>query len=491
VADLNADGVPDLAVAADAGVNVLLGNGDGSFQNAPTYAVGSQPTSVAVGDFNGDGIPDLAVANEGPASTTVSVLLGNGDGTFQTAVSYATGTEPVSVVVGDFNGDGIPDLAVANYSSNDFSVLLGNGDGTFQAARNFNGGPHPVSVAVGDFNGDGIQDLAIADAGNASGGGVGVSVFLGNGDGSFQFAGAFDAGSSPSSLAVGDFNGDGLLDLAVANDSYFNGTVSVLLGNGDGSFAAARTFAAGSMPRSVAVGDFNGDGLLDLAVANYFGGTVSVLLGNGDGSFEPAHTYAAGFGADSVAVGDVNGDGIQDLAVAAGGNTVSVLLGNGDGSFQTTNVRYVVGSVPRSVAVGDFNGDGSPDLAVANQFSNDVSVLLNDGNWGGPARASSPDRPRREPGAALAVAASPAAVPGDLVAADLSARLSAVWPAPGEPATQRLAPAEAVPPPPVTIARHAADWVFAAPARAGEPAPWSDGLPAADPDGLAWTRYEP
>jgi hypothetical protein len=170
----------------------------------------------------------------------------------------------------------------------------------------------------------------------------------------------------------------------VANSGSNN--VSVLLGNGDGSFQDARSFAAGSGPRSVAAGDFNGDGLLDLAVAGDSG--VSVLLGNGDGSFQDARIFGAGYGPNSVAVGDFNGDGLLDLAVAVSGSGARVLLGNGDGTFQTTNFSYVTGSVPFSIAVGDFNGDGWPDLAAANNFSNDVSILLNDGAWTGPHRGS-------------------------------------------------------------------------------------------------------
>jgi hypothetical protein len=163
--------------------------------------------------------------------------------------------------------------------------------------------------------------------------------------------------------------------------------VSVLLGNGDGTFAAARSFAAGSRPSSVAVADVNGDGLLDLAVANnIFGsGTVSVLLGNGDGTFAAARSFAAGSRPYSVAVGDVNGDGLLDLAVAnyVSSGTVSVLLGNGDGTFRTTHISYVAGGSPSSVAVGDFNGDGWLDAVTANYGSNDVSILLNDGVWNG------------------------------------------------------------------------------------------------------------
>jgi hypothetical protein len=353
------------------------------------FDAGSIPTSVAVGDFNGDGVRDLAVANW---SNNVSVLLGNGDGTFQAPQNFATAGNPSSVAVGDFNGDGRPDLAVANSSSNNVSVLLGNGDGSFQAAQNFAAGSTPVSTAVGDFNGDGWPDLAVANQDSNN-----VSVLLGDGDGTFQAPRNFGAGIVPRSVAVGD----GWQDLAVANNGELvcvqwdpkhevcwwyeqrGSTVSVLLGNGDGSFQTARNFAVppGSYPASVAVGDFNGDGRPDLAVAN-FGffpdqGTVSVLLGNGDGSFQTARNFAVGIFPLSVAVGDFNGDGMQDLAVAnSNSNNASVLLGNGDGTFQGAQ-NFAVGSYPASVAVGDFNGDAWADLAVANSGSSTVSVLIN------------------------------------------------------------------------------------------------------------------
>jgi hypothetical protein len=170
---------------------------------------------VTVGDFNGDGMLDLAVAN--PGSNNVSVLLGHGDGTFQAARNFAVGTAPVSLAVGDFNGDGLPDLAVANQNSSNVSVLLGMGDGSFQAAVSFAAGRFPSSVAVGDFNGDGVPDLAVANAGSLQVGDGSVSVLLGNGDGTFQVAVNFAAGRDPRSLAVCDFNGDGVLDLAVTN----------------------------------------------------------------------------------------------------------------------------------------------------------------------------------------------------------------------------------------------------------------------------------
>jgi len=357
-----------------------------SFITRVDYAAGTNPASVAVGDFNRDGVPDVAVANYG--SNTVSVLLGNGDGTFQPALTLAADANPEFVAVSDFNRDGVPDLVVACSGSNSVSVFLGNGDGTFQPARNFaaNGGQ---SVAVGDFNGDGVQDLAVADYNlNNVPGSDTVSVLLGNGGGTFQPARTFaTAGMNPVTVAVGDFNGDGRPDLAVTNSANTSsgavpGNVSVLLGNGDGTFQPARTLNVGITPAFVAVRDFNGDGRQDLAVANFRSSTVSVLLGNGDGTFLAARNFAAGAGPLSFAVGDFNGDGVSDLAVAnfdfniQGPNTVSVLLGNPDGTFQAP-LSFGAGTNPDSVAVGDFNGDGLQDLAVANFNSNTVSVLIN------------------------------------------------------------------------------------------------------------------
>jgi len=337
----------------------------------PTRA---QPNYVTVGDFNADGELDLAVANAG--DNTVSILLGNGDGSFQTQTTYATGSTPVSVTTGDFNGDGKLDLAVPNYFDNAVSILLGNGDGTFQTQTTFATGANPVSVTTGDFNGDGKLDLAIANSNLNS-----VSILLGNGDGTFQTQTTYATGKTPGSVTTGDFNGDGKLDLAIANSA--SNSVSILLGNGDGTFQTQTTFATGTYPYSVTTGDFNGDGILDLAVANSNcfispcgGGSVSVLLGNGDGTFQTQTTYATGGRPQSVTTGDFNGDGKLDLAVAnVDDNTVSILLGNGDGTFQT-QTSYATGADPLSLTTGDLNGHGSLDLAVANYGANTVSILL-------------------------------------------------------------------------------------------------------------------
>jgi hypothetical protein len=404
VGDFNGDGHLDLVAAnrLSKNLSILLGNGDGTFQTHRDFAdsVGSGlPESVAVGDFNGDGERDLAVVRSGGGNDAVSVLLGNGDGTFQAPLTYAS-SGPVSVVTGDFSGDGVPDLALANLKDNTASVMLGNGDGTLQAARTF--GPGGASVAVGDFNGDGVPDVAVADQSNTVPPGS-VSVRLGNRDGTFQAGLTFAVGTtSPRSVAVADINGDGKLDLVVACEGDYPtinpGDISVLLGNGDGTFQPAQTFAAGITPVSVAVGDFNGDHVPDLVVANWADGTVSVLLGNGDGTFQAARGIATGSHPNSVAVSDFNGDGKLDFAVANLGDfscsadgqcqyvssNVLVLLGNGDGTFQAGST-LADGEGPLSVAVGDVNGDALPDLVVISEVNatgvtHTVAVLLGNGD---------------------------------------------------------------------------------------------------------------
>jgi hypothetical protein len=352
-----------------------------TFSNASgsPLTVGTNPQAIAVGDFNGDGKLDLAVANlnyigDHVTNGNVTVLLGNGDGTFTpTAASPATGPDPNSIAVGDFNRDGKLDLAVVNQGSNNVTILLGNGDGTFTpTAASPATGPDPNSIAVGDFNGDGKLDLAVVNQGSNN-----VTILLGNGDGSFTPAPSSPAiAYYPWSIVVGDFNGDGRLDLAVANSA--NNNVTILLGNGDGSFTPTPSSpATGPEPRSVAVGDFNGDGKLDLAVVNVGSNNVTILLGNGDGTFTPtASSPATGNLPVAIAAGDLNGDGHLDLAVANDQSTfLTILLGNGDGTF--TPASSPTAETPQlAVAVGDFNGDGRLDLATVNLSLNNVSVLL-------------------------------------------------------------------------------------------------------------------
>ncbi len=340
-----------------------------SFAPAAPFGVGSSPEVLAVGDFNGDGHQDLAVAN--PGSNNVSVLLGNGAGGFSASTNFGVGLTPKTVAVGDFNADGEQDLAVANFSSHNVSILLGNGTGGFNTHGNFSVVSTPGGVAVGDFNSDGKQDLAVANVSANN-----VSVLLGDGTGSFSASTNYGAGGFPGIVVVGDFNHDGKQDLAVCNNNSSN--VSVLLGNGSGGFGTATNFGVGASPETLALGDFNGDGIQDLATANFAvnSGTVSVLLGNGAGGFSAPANFVVGSGPITVAVGDFNGDGKQDLAVTnQNTNDVSVLLGNGAGGFgSATNFGASIN--PRGVVVGDFNGDGKQDLAATNLNSASVSVLL-------------------------------------------------------------------------------------------------------------------
>jgi len=373
--------------------------------------VGSGPLRVAVGDFNGDGHADLVtVSNHAPA--TASVLLGRGDGTFGAKTDYAAGASdsfPSSVAVGDFNRDGHPDLAVTEYFTpttgqnpyrRSVAVLLGRGDGTFAPPVEYPTGPGPTSVVVGDLNGDGNPDLVTSDLGSNS-----VSVLLGHGDGTFATNSDYPTGGGPFDLALGDLNRDGSLDVVTADA---DGNVAVLLGNPNGTLAPRTDYAAGlgkpniryARPNSVAVGDFNGDRNPDVATTTSgadSGGfqAISVLLGRGDGTLAPMTAYEADHyyeGPVNVAVGDFNGDGHPDLAVAdQGGATggASVLPGNGDGTF-APRTEYATNGYSKSVAVGDFNEDGRPDLALTKPGNNTVAVLLNTTPAGGPGGGGNP-----------------------------------------------------------------------------------------------------
>ena len=395
-----------------------------SFAPAVPYGSGGYgPNGVAVADLRGSGRLDMVVANwctdVNCTTSSVGVLLGNGDGTFQTAVAYHSGgLYADSVAVADVNGDGKPDIVVGNCgfpkitkcANGNVGVLLGNGDGTFQPAAHFGlGGLGAASVAVADLRGNGKLDVIVA-TGCAIVNCAGVGVLLGNGDGTFQPVVTYSSGGITAlSVAVAQLKSGGPLDLVVANwcpDSACTATstVGVLMGNGDGTFQTVVTYPSGGFnANSAVIGDVNGDGKLDLVVVNGSttgadAGNVGVLLGNGDGTFQPVALYPrdprGGYGAGSVALTDVNGDGKPDVVVsncstsaigcAHADGDVAVLLGKGDGTFPTAVSFGSGGTTPFAVAVGDVNGDGRPDIAAANCAGNqcgagagELGVLLN------------------------------------------------------------------------------------------------------------------
>jgi hypothetical protein len=331
-ADFNGDGNLDMVLTMVDQVMILLGNGNGLFTPGLPFSAGNVTavTSVAVGDFNGDGIPDLAItdyADTTPGSANfVWILLGYGDGQFSEPAAIPVNCAPVMVQVADFNRDGIADLVIVGtpVGTADVSVLLGNGNGTFRSsldAATANAEEGAIAVAVGDFNGDGIPDLAVLDSG--------LSILLGKGDGTFGPPESNGTGNTPIGVSAGDFNRDGITDLVVANN--VDGTVSILLGKGNGQFQTQTPYAVQSdqtyaYPSWVTVGDFNGDNIPDIAVANYEDGQASliaIMLGTGNGAFESPVAYPGGAGAGILVEGDFNNDGAIDLAAADGNGSTA------------------------------------------------------------------------------------------------------------------------------------------------------------------------
>ena len=343
-------------------------------------------------DFNGDGRLDLATGNL--RSGDISILLGRGDGTFQDQLTNPVGNGPQDAVTADLNDDGHTDIITTNYYSNDISVLLGNGDGTFQAARSFPAGEHPSALAVADFNGDGRLDVAVADSGD-NGNGQGLSILMGNGDGTFQAPIFYPEGAAPSLIVAGDWTGNGVIDLAVANAGSDN--VTVLLGNGRGGFQALPPIPLGDQagdPVAITAGDFTGNGVLDLAVVDQSTDGVSILEGNGQGGFVALPPISLGDDPlnlpNAIVAGDFTGNGILDLAVASvsldAPDNVSILLGKGNGKFalQPTTISLGTSFTPSSITTGNFFGGGPLDLAVADSTAHSVSLLQGDGQGGFP-----------------------------------------------------------------------------------------------------------
>ena len=382
-ADANGDGIPDLILNTDAGVSVLLGNGDGTFQ-APITSPGTVQFMSAA-DFNKDGRVDLAVTN---GYNTLSIMLGNGAGTFTVASTYTVGTGNF-IAIADYNRDGFPDVALPG------NVFLGNGDGTLRAPIAFPTVPGATVVAAADVNGDGIPDLLTAygdgDCGTSDFGTMGVS--LGNGDGTFQPVTVFDSGGCNSRpfMAVGDLNNDGAPDVVVLSGGgeSFSSTpeLIVLINRRSGTFPAAELNISGGSG-GVAVSDFNRDGNADVVLAD-----GSVYLGGGDGKLH--FLASASLGGVAVTTGDFNHDGNPDLAAAvecvlggcSSGGQLSIASGNGDGTFQTPTALPSGGFYAESLVVADFNGDGNLDIALVNNCTDSgcstggsVSIYLGNNN---------------------------------------------------------------------------------------------------------------
>lgn len=366
VVDLNGDGIPDLLLGSNA-VTIYLGKANGTYTEKTTISVQQGPTSYPFvsADFNGDGIPDLAIPLYGQSE--IAIVLGKGDGTFAaptiTSVSPSNG-DLTQMLIGDFNGDGLPDLAVFDRDHYAVDILLGNGDGTFTAEANPPISGIPVSFATGDFNGDGKTDLAVAENDGT------IAILLGNGDGTFAASGSVNSGTSSSPIAVADFNGDGKLDIAVPAGTGANDSVTVLTGNGDGTFNSP--FSGSPTSTSVIwiqVADFNQDGTPDVVLADSIG-SATVFLNNGGGTLSESIPVVSGLSYIylDVGVGDLNGDGYPDIV--AGGyynNTLGLYLTEPtETASATANVQ--VNGVGRHLAEASFPAEGNYESSVSSSL---------------------------------------------------------------------------------------------------------------------------
>src|SRR5579859_8033614 len=321
-----------------------------TFRIWDNFFVGIFAMSCVVTDVTGDGIPDIVTENGNFGGNSVHVFVGQGNGSFISTGTIYVGSGPRDVEVADVNGDGKPDLIVPNWGGATMNILLGNGDGTFRYGQILPVGTNPNHVAASDVNGDGVLDLVVANSTN-------VGVLIGNGDGTFQPEQTFATGAYTQQVRVVDVNGDNKPDILAVNTGSFSsyqGSVGVLMGNGNGTFAAEQTYLVGHRPTTIKVADFDGDGKVDIVVSNNESSSVSILLGNGDGTFQNQRTSAVNGPLNAVDVGDFNGDGRPDMATANGADwSMSVLLSDAKADFAGQVYTITPGDV--------VNGMGSDD----------------------------------------------------------------------------------------------------------------------------------
>ena len=344
---------------------------DGTFESAVSYSTGSDPFAAAIGDLDGDGYADIVVANL--SSDNISVLINNGDSTFAYKVNYTSGSEPISVGIGDLNNDGFLDVVTSNQGDNTASVFINDGDGTFASKVDYSTGSVPSQLNIGDFDGDGYLDFLVANYSSSN-----FSIHINNGDGTFAAAVGYGSISSAFLSTIGDFDGDGFLDAAIVGSSSSIPTVFIYTNDGDGTFTYNSEKATGSQQSGIHAGDIDEDGDLDLAISSGFENYVSIFKGNGDGSFESKVDYNTGAntGTAGVFFQDIDGDGDLDLSVTLFyADGLSTFLNNGSGIF-SNQIGYAVGSSPYLVAAGDLNNDGVLDLVTANAGNNTISVLM-------------------------------------------------------------------------------------------------------------------
>ncbi len=339
-----------------------------------SYKVGRNPTTVTTTDLNSDGLTDLITTNMG--SNTLSLLFGNGDGTFKDQLQLNVCREPRALAINDFNQDSHPDIALACSGSDQIALLFGHPDGKFEEGPQYPVHRTPVAIASEDLNGDHKADLIVALRNDK------IKVFLGTGGGQFRHGAQYEYGDTPTSVALTDLNGDGKMDLAVTNGGPMSNAVSIWVGKGDGSFFDPKDYPTGKRPLGVSFADFNNDRITDLLVINGERDSFTTFLGSGNGVFQPGRDSGADAGPNFGLARDFNGDHVPDVAIVnLQSNNLSILFGRGDGTFEYPPMNYRTKSGPFALATFRVTTKEmeEPGLVVADNGAGSISVFLHRG----------------------------------------------------------------------------------------------------------------